>query len=59
MFEGYEFSVPGRTRQYLEAHYGDYMSYPPKVGFWHEHMAHVVAKMTTKEINRFIDEYSR
>ena len=59
MFEGYEFSVPGRTRQYLEAHYGDYMSYPSKVGFWHEHMAHVVAKMSTKEINRFIDKYSR
>lgn len=57
-FEGYEFSVPGRTRQYLEAHYGDYMSYPPKVGFWHEHMEHFVAKMSTKEINRFIDEYS-
>ena len=59
-FEGEEFPVPNHTRQCLQRIYGDYMSYPPRVGFWHSHMADVVKREPFESaVNRFIDCYGK
>ena len=34
-FEGYEFSSMSRPKDYLEAYYGDYMSYPKRITMGH------------------------
>lgn len=58
-FEGDMHSVPAHSRQYLEMLYGDYMTYPPKVGFWHQNVADMVKNMKFEsQVNRFIDTYS-
>lgn len=58
LFEGTSHSVPNHTRLYLQAYYGDYMSYPPHVGFWHEHMEAIVKHGAWENsVNRFIDTY--
>lgn len=57
-FEGITFFVPRHTRQYLQFFYGDYLSYPPRVGFQHpsvERMVHHVPFESA--VNRFIDIY--
>lgn len=58
-FEGVEIKVPAHPRSYLQTVYGDYMSYPPKVGFWHQNVAEMIKKMPFEStVNRFIDLYS-
>lgn len=57
-FEGFSHSVPNHMRLYLQTYYGDYMSYPPHVGFWHEHMEAIVKHGAWENsVNRFIDTY--
>ncbi len=59
-FEGLEFSIPRHSRLYLEDLYGDYMTYPPKVGFWHANVADMVKNMRFEShVNNFIDKYGR
>ncbi len=60
MFEGLELPVPNHARQYLQFFYGDYMSYPPKVGFQHQTVEEMVKKMPFEDaVNRFIDTYGK
>lgn len=57
-FEGTEYWVPNHARQYLCFMFGDYMTYPPKVGHQHAHMEEIVKSMPFEDaVNRFIDEY--
>lgn len=59
-FEGLSFSAPCHTRQYLETLYGDYMTYPPKVGFWHQNVAEMLKTMQFEtQLNIFIDRFGR
>ncbi len=59
-FEGDMYSAPTHSRQYLELLYGDYMTYPPKVGFWHQNVADMVKNMKFEsQVNRFIDTYGQ
>lgn len=57
-FGGHKFTVPNQTRRFLQSFYGDYMSYPPKVGFWHHTVEEMVKKMPFEDaVNAFIDRY--
>ncbi|MBE6420451.1 MAG: LicD family protein [Akkermansiaceae bacterium] len=57
-FEGISFCAPAHTRQYLAFIYGDYMTYPPKVGMWHQHLINVVKRTPFEDkVNQFIDTY--
>lgn len=57
-FEGISFCAPAHTRQYLAFIYGDYMTYPPKVGMWHQHLINVVKRPPFEDkVNQFIDTY--
>ncbi len=57
-FEGIEFNVPNHARQYLQFFYGDYMSYPPVVGFQHPAIGKLVKETAFEDaVNRFIDTY--
>lgn len=57
-FEGYTFSVPNHTRQFLQFLYGDYMTYPPHVGFQHPSVENMVQKVSFENaVNQFIDMY--
>ena len=59
-FEGDMHSVPAHSRQYLELLYGDYMTYPPKVGFWHQNVADMVKNTKfASQVTRFIDTYGQ
>ena len=59
-FEGGEYNVPHHTRSCLQFYYGDYMSYPPQVGYWHAHMEAVVkSEPFEKAVNLFIDRYGQ
>lgn len=58
VFEGTEMNVPQQARFYLSQLYGDYMDYPPKVGFQHLSSKHMIQKVAFEEaVNRFIDKY--
>lgn len=60
MFEGISFSVPRETRQFLSSFYGDYMSYPPKVGFWHKTEEDMVKQVPFENaVNEFIDKFGK
>lgn len=57
-FEGYDFPVPNRARQMLQTYYGDYMTYPPFVGFQHPSSAYMVKYVAFEtEVNKFIDNF--
>lgn len=57
-FGGCKFTVPNQARRFLQSFYGDYMSYPPKVGFWHHTVEEMVKKMPFEDaVNAFIDRY--
>lgn len=57
-FESSSYSAPHHSRRYLEILYGDYMSYPPKVGFWHQHLEAIVKNTPFEsDVNAFIDKY--
>ncbi len=59
-FEGLTFSAPRETRQFLSSFYGDYMSYPPKVGFWHKTVEDMVKHLPFEDaVSNFIDRFSR
>lgn len=59
-FEGDMHSIPAHSRQYLEMLYGDYMTYPPKVGFWHQNVADMVKNMKFESrVNQFIDTFDK
>lgn len=59
LFEGIKVKAPAHPRKYLECIYGDYMSYPSKVGLWHQNVAEMVKKMPFEScVNKFIDTYS-
>ncbi len=58
-FEGHELNAPNQSRAFLQFLYGDYMSYPPKVGYKHPSVEQMVKKVPFEEaVNRFIDTYS-
>ncbi|MBR3925620.1 MAG: LicD family protein [Akkermansia sp.] len=58
-FEGHELNVPNRSRAYLQFFYGDYMAYPPKVGYQHPSVEQMVKNVPFEEaVNKFIDTYS-
>lgn len=58
-FEGFQFTAPNHARQYLQFFYGDYMSYPPRVGLKHPSVEHMIRNLAFESsINRFIDQYS-
>lgn len=58
VFEEKEYMVPNHTRQYLQFMFGDYMAYPPKVGYQHSHLEDLVNRMPFEAVvNRFIDKY--
>lgn len=60
LFEGVMVKAPKNPRKCLECIYGDYMSYPPKVGFWHQHLENIVKKgQFVSQVNSFIDRYGR
>ncbi len=60
IFEGVPLSAPRETRQLLSSFYGDYMSYPPKVGFWHKTVEDMVKRLPFEDaVNSFIDTYSK
>lgn len=57
-FEGVELNVPNKARAYLQFFYGDYMSYPPKVGYQHPSVEQMVKKAPFEDaVNRFIDTH--
>ena len=57
-FEGEELNVPNHSRQHLAFYFGDYMSYPPYVGYQHPTVEKMVQKEPFEEdVNRFIDIY--
>ena len=59
-FESNVFPIPNHTRYYLSQLYGDYMSYPPKVGFWHQHLEDIVKNISFEDkVNQFIDKYGK
>lgn len=59
-FEGHEFPIPNHARQYLQFFYGDYMAYPPKVGFQHPSVEAMVGKAPFEQaVNQFIDTYGK
>lgn len=59
-FEGHELNAPNRARAYLQFFYGDYMAYPPKVGYQHPTVERMVKEVPFEDaVNRFIDTYSR
>ncbi len=58
-FEGHELNAPNQSRAYLQFFYGDYMAYPPKVGYQHPSVEQMVKKVPFEEaVNKFIDTYS-
>lgn len=58
MFEGRSFPAPHHTRQYLSHIFGDYMTYPPKVGLWHKNVEEMIKRMPFEDaVNGFIDRY--
>lgn len=58
-FEGREYNIPNRSRQYLEFFYGDYMSYPPTLAFKHPSVEQMVKNVSFESaVNKFIDTYS-
>lgn len=58
-FEGIELNAPNKARAYLQFFYGDYMAYPPKVGYQHPSVEQMVKKVPFEEaVNKFIDTYS-
>lgn len=55
-FEGIRFNVPNKSRQYLQQFYGNYMSYPNRVGFQHPHLAEWIQRQEyINAMNDFID----
>lgn len=59
-FEGHEFPVPNHARQMLQSYYGDYMAYPPFVGFQHPSSAFMVKHVAFEaEVNKFIDAFGQ
>lgn len=59
-YEGLELPIPNHARQYLQFLFGDYMMYPPKVGFQHESVERMVKKSPfEKAVNLFIDTYGK
>lgn len=57
-FEDAEFFVPNHARQYLQFMFGDYMTYPPKVGYQHPEAEEMVKRAPFEDaVNRFIDKY--
>ena len=59
IFEGTLYTVPNKTRKHLSYLFGDYMSYPPKVGIWHNHVAKMVKETPYEDaVNDFIDRYT-
>lgn len=57
-FEDAEYWVPNHARQYLQFMFGDYMTYPPKVGYQHPEAEEMVKKVPFETaVNRFIDKY--
>lgn len=60
IFEGIPFSAPRETRQFLSLFYGDYMSYPPKVGLWHKTVEDMFKRLPFEDtVNSFIDKFGR
>ncbi len=60
VFENANLPVPNHARQYLQFFYGDYMSYPPKVGFQHVSVENMVKSVSFEDaVNRFIDRYGK
>lgn len=58
-FEGHELNAPHHARAYLQFFYGDYMAYPPKVGYQHPSVEQMVRDVPFEAaVNRFIDTYS-
>lgn len=58
MFEGAELTVPHCARQHLAFFFGDYMSYPPAVGYQHSSVERMVKTTPFEvEVNKFIDTY--
>ncbi|MBR2125657.1 MAG: LicD family protein [Akkermansia sp.] len=58
-FEGHELNAPNQSRSYLQFFYGDYMAYPPTVGFKHPSVEQMVREVPFEEaVNKFIDTYS-
>lgn len=59
-FEGRELPIPHHTRNYLQFFYGDYMSYPPAVGFQHHTVEEMVKTIPFENaVNAFIDKYGK
>ena len=60
LFEGHELPIPNHSRQYLQFFYGDYMSYPPTVGYQHASVEQMVKNVPFEsEVNAFIDQYGK
>ena len=59
-FEGIELNAPNKARAYLQFFYGDYMTYPPKVGYQHPSVERMVKEIPFEDaVNQFIDKYSK
>lgn len=59
-FEGFFFSTPNHTRQFLQFLYGNYMTYPLRVGFQHSSVENMIKDVSFEdELNRFIDVYGK
>lgn len=59
-FEGLELNAPNKARAYLQFFYGDYMAYPPKVGYQHPSVGEMVKNVPFENtVNRFIDTYGQ
>lgn len=57
-FCGHSFTAPNMSRTWLADMYGDYMSYPSSVGYWHQHLEDVVKNTSfDARVNYFIDKY--
>lgn len=57
-FEGMECTVPNKSRQYLQQIFGNYMCYPPHVGFQHKHLEAMIKRHKCISLmNKFIDTY--
>ncbi len=58
-FEGHLLNAPNSTRSHLQLLYGDYMAYPPNVGYKHPSVERMVKNVPFEEaVNQFIDKYS-
>lgn len=58
-FEGIPFQAPNHMRSYLQFFYGDYMAYPPAVGYKHPSVEHMVKTLAFETaVNTFIDRYT-